>query len=55
MGIEMMKMNTSQSPVNSGAPKDGNSLCLPRRGCTKACGNYTVCEDRPWRTLSEHN
>lgn len=49
----MMKERKFQ--VKPGTHKGNKAARLPCRGCTKNCGNYMVCEGRPWRTLSDHN
>jgi len=50
----MMTVITRQLLGSSGVPKESNTLHLPCRGCTKRCENYSVCEGRLWRTLSDN-
>lgn len=47
-------MTKNKSQATNDSVKVGEQYRLPCRGCTSACGNYAICEGRPWRTLSEN-
>ncbi len=37
------------------SPPAGSNSRLPCRGCASDCVHYTICDGRPWRTLTREH